>query len=68
MVNEVYLGCLLWVHIVCNIELESVSAAVRADINLNKIFFPRERYVVDNKNCLTDTLIRVLRLCRFYKI
>ena len=47
----------------CNIELESVSAAVRADINLNEVlFFPRDRYVVDIKNCLTNTLIRVLRL------
>ena len=37
MVNNVYLGSLLCGHFVCNIELESVSAAVRADINLNKV-------------------------------
>ena len=37
MVNNFYLGSLLRVHIVCNLELESVSAAVRADYNLNKV-------------------------------
>ena len=34
----------------------------------NKVRFSRERYVIDIKNCLTDTLIRVLRLPFFYKI
>ena len=48
-------------------ELESVLAAVRADVNLNKVFFPREKYVVDIKNCLTDILIRVLRLHFFFQ-
>ena len=48
-------------------RIRSVSAAVRADINLNKVLFSRERYVVDFKDCLTNTLIRVLRLCFFTK-
>ena len=37
MVNNCYLESLLRVHFVCNIELERVSAAVRADTNLNKV-------------------------------
>ena len=43
MVNNVYLGSLLGVHIACNIELESVSAAVRADNDLNKVYFFLEK-------------------------
>ena len=31
-------------------------------------FFPRERFVVDIKNCLTDTLIWVYVYVFFYKI
>ena len=63
MVNNVNIGSFF-----ASIELESVSAAERTDGNLNKvIFFPRERYVVDIKNCLTDILIWVLRLRFFTK-
>ena len=32
------------------------------------LLFPIERFVVDIKNCLTDTLIWVLGLRFFYKI
>ena len=32
------------------------------------LFFPRERFDVDIKNCLTDTLIWVLRLRFLQKI
>ena len=42
MVNNFYLRSLLGVHIACNIELESVSAAVRADNNLNKVYSFKE--------------------------
>ena len=35
MVNNFYLGSILYVHILCSIELESISTAVRADNNLN---------------------------------
>ena len=62
MVNNVYLASLLWVHIVCNIELESVSA----DNNIHKVqFFLEKDELLNLKSCLTDTLIRVLRFCFF---
>ena len=65
MVNNVYLWSLLWVHIVCNIELESVSAAVRAGINLKKVLFliGKDMLLI---LILSDTLIRVLRLRLFF--
>ena len=37
MINNFYFGSLLCVQIMCNIELESVSAAVRTYNSLNKV-------------------------------